>query len=122
MKAFIIEDEPGLQYLYKAILQGAGYEVATARDGEIAIQMFKDGIVPDLIILDIRMPKRSGLEVIEYLQNHPQINDMHVVISTATDKFEKYTKMLPSVDFLLKPILSQQLLAIVERVHGIKGV
>ena len=119
MKAFIIEDELGLQTLYRAILQKVGYDVFTARDGEIALQMFEDGLVPDLIMLDIRMPHTNGLEVIEYLQNHPNIEDMHVVISTATDKFEMYTDMLPSVDFLLKPILAPQVLEIVERVHGL---
>lgn len=119
MKAFIIEDELGLQALYKTILQKAGYETFIARDGEIAMQMFEDGLVPDLIMLDIRMPNRSGLDVIKYLQAHPQINEMHVIISTATDKFEMYTDMLPSVDFLLKPIMAPQITAIVERVHGV---
>lgn len=119
MNAFIIEDELGLQTLYKAILQKAGYETFTARDGDIAIQMFEEGLVPDLIMLDIRMPNRSGLDVLKYLQAHPQINDMHVIISTATDKFEKYTDMLPSVDFLLKPIMASQIVEIVDRIHGV---
>ena len=117
MKAFIIEDELGLQVLYKAILSGAGYEIFTAIDGQIAIDMLEVGLVPDLIILDIRMLNRNGIEVMTYLQSHPQIDNMHLVIATATQKFEQYVDMLPSVDFLLKPIFPAQLLEIVERLH-----
>lgn len=121
MKAFIIEDEAGLQSLYQTILQSVGYEIFTARDGEIAKQMFEDGLVPDLILLDIRMPNQDGIDVIEYLRTHPNIEAMHIIISTVSGKFEKYTDMLPSVDFLMKPILSSQILEIVERVHGLKS-
>lgn len=120
MKAFIIEDEKGLQTLYKAILERAGYQTFVARDGEIAIQMFEEGLIPDLIMLDIRMPNQNGLDVLKYLQSHPNINDMHVVISTATHQFEAYTEMLPSVDFLLKPIMSTDIMEIVERIQGIQ--
>ena len=117
MKAFIIEDELGLQNLYKTILRNTAYDILTANDGDIAISMFEEGLVPDLIILDIRMPNRNGIEVMTYLQSHPQIDNMHLVIATATQKFEQYVDMLPSVDFLLKPIFPAQLLEIVERLH-----
>ena len=122
MRALIVEDEQALQLLYERILTKVNYEVIMARDGNFAIQLLEDGYIPNLIILDIRMPNCNGLEVLEYLQTYPYIDEIHVVIATASSNFEDYVTMLPSCEFLLKPVLTPHLLEIVERIRVIKGV
>ncbi|GAB5494074.1 MAG: hypothetical protein Phog2KO_42890 [Phototrophicaceae bacterium] len=118
MKALVVEDEEGLQLIYKHILSDAGYDVRLAFDGYVAIKAIEEGLAPDLVILDMRMPNCGGLKVLEYLQTYENIDNMHVVIASATRDFETYVSMLPSCEFLLKPVLSPNLLEVVGRVHG----
>lgn len=122
MRALIVEDEQALQLLYERILAKVDYEVIIAQDGNFAIQMLENGYIPNLIILDMRMPNCNGLEVLEYLQTYPHINEIHVVIATASSNFEDYVTMLPSCEFLLKPVLPPHLLKIVSRIRALKSV
>ena len=119
IKALIVEDESALRELYGRILESKGFMVSYASDGNFAIQCLEETYAPDLIILDIRMPNRNGLEVLEYLQDHPEINNIHVVIATASTDFQEYVSMLPSAEFLLKPVTSRHLTEIAGRIHGI---
>ncbi len=122
MHALIVEDEKALQLLYERILARVDYDVTVAQDGNFAIQLLEDGYIPNLIILDIRMPNCNGIEVLEYLQTYPHISEVHVVIATASSNFEDHVTMLPSCEFLLKPVLTPHLLEIVERIRVLKGV
>jgi len=113
--ALVIEDETALRVLYHRVLEQAGLDVGVAEDGQIAIKYLAN-FVPDLILLDIRMPNSNGLDVILYLQEHPNLGHSHIVIISASQEFQRYTKMLPSSEFLQKPVLSNQLNEIAERV------
>ena len=115
VSALIIEDEIALRVLYQKALAHAGFDTTIAEDGKAAMEHLANH-VPDLILLDIRMPKVNGLDVILFLQEHPFLGRTHVVIISASHEFQRYTKMLPSAEFLQKPILSQQLHEIAERV------
>lgn len=115
VSALIIEDETALRVLYQRALEHVGFETEVAEDGTVAIEYLANH-APDLILLDIRMPNINGLDVILYLQEYPNIVHIHVVIISASYEFQRYTKMLPSAEFLQKPVLSQQLHDIAERV------
>ena len=117
MRALIVEDEEALQLLYERILSGLGCDVASVYDGFLAIKAIEDGFSPDLMILDIRMPNCNGLQGLEYLQSYDNVANMHLVIATASRDFESDTSMLPSCEFILKPVLSPNLLEIVGRVR-----
>ncbi|MFZ5424736.1 MAG: response regulator [Patescibacteria group bacterium] len=67
-KIFLIEDEVFIRDLYKKILTDAGYAVKTANDGEEALEVLKTDEVFDLILLDIMLPKLTGLEVLRALR------------------------------------------------------
>lgn len=109
MRALVVEDEPALQDLYGRILQKSGYDTVYASDGDLAIRLLEEHEAPQLIILDMRMPNLNGYAVLQYLQNYPGIEHIHVIIATASSSYEDYVDMLPSVDFMLKPIFPLQL-------------
>lgn len=115
--ALVVEDEPALQILYARILEKAGFLVLTANDGNEAIAILQNK-QPHLLLLDIRMPNANGLAVIDYIRTAPA-NQMHIVVATATKEYERYINVLPSAQFLLKPVLPPQLFEIAEQVHKI---
>lgn len=114
--ALIVEDDVALQSLYDRILSINGYETLCADDGNVAIHYLENNPFPELIILDIRMPNCNGYEVLKYLQAHPHSNNVHVVIATATSEYKSYCDMLPSSEFLLKPVLPAHLQTIVKAI------
>lgn len=74
-KILVVEDEQELNEVYELILKSAGYNVKVAHDGDEALTICET-FVPDLILLDLRMPKVSGLEFLqkyELLKNHPTV-------------------------------------------------
>src|SRR5688500_1571350 len=81
-KILIADDEPDIVEILKYNLQREGYDVFTAADGEEAIEKAKE-TAPDLVVLDIMMPKKTGVEVCEILRAQPQINDTLIMFLTA---------------------------------------
>ena len=74
-KILIVEDEKALSEVYKMLLDQAGYEVAVADNGEIALGMVDD-FNPDLILLDLRMPVLDGIGFLkryQLLEHHPNV-------------------------------------------------
>ena len=114
-KALVVEDELALQNLYSRILQKSGYQITTASDGNDAIERLENDEPPCLIVLDMRMPNCNGYEVLKYLQTCSFVNQIHVIIATASSEFEKYVEMLPSAEFMLKPVLVPHLRKVVDR-------
>ena len=102
-KILIVEDEEILLDLLKNKLESLGYEVYYALDGEKGLKAIRD-IVPDLILLDIIMPKMSGFEVMEAMQKDPSIKDIPVIIiSNSGQPVElNKAKQLGAKDWLIK--------------------
>jgi DNA-binding response OmpR family regulator len=100
-KILIIEDEEVLIQLISAKLKKAGYKVETASDGEEGLDKIKN-FSPDLILLDIVMPKVNGYEVLEQMQKG-QIKIPVIIISNSGQAVEiEKTEKLGAVDFLVK--------------------
>jgi CheY-like chemotaxis protein len=72
-KILLVEDNAQLIEIYQLFLQEHGFEVATAADGDEALVAAKD-FAPDLIFLDVMMPKRDGFEVLKMLRHQPEYN------------------------------------------------
>lgn len=80
-KILLVDDDPLLVRMYQKKLENDGYEVATADDGQVAlakIGLFK----PDLVLLDIMMPKINGYQVLQQLKANPQTVHIPVVLLT----------------------------------------
>ncbi len=102
-KILLIEDEEIIVDLLGKKLEKEGYEVVIARDGEEGLEKMREGN-PDLILLDIVMPKKDGMEVLEEMMNDEKINGIPVVIiSNSGQPVElKRAKELGVRDWLIK--------------------
>ena len=94
-KILIAEDDEFLRELYADILKGEGYRITTAIDGEDALQKLSQGGW-DLVLLDIIMPKLSGLEVAKKAKELPQpaIPNKSIIFLTNLDKGEEIKEAL----------------------------
>ena len=104
-KILIADDEPDILELLQYNLVREGYEVVTAKDGEDALTKAKS-THPDLIILDIMMPKKSGVEVCEILRSQPSFHDTLILMLTALSDEGFHIKGLESGadDYVNKPV------------------
>lgn len=84
-KLLIIEDEPVLLKMYVNKFQSGNFEVLTAGDGEAGIEAAIKN-QPDFIILDLRLPKTDGLQVLQRLKEIPNIQDIPVAILTVVQE------------------------------------
>ena len=106
----VADDEPHLLRLVKFRLEREGYNVITATDGEAALELARTEH-PDLCVLDVMMPKRSGFEVLEALREDEAYRDMKVIMLTARaqDRDVDAGFALGADDYLTKPFSPQEL-------------
>ena len=104
-KILIADDEPDILEIIQYNLQADGYTVYTAKDGDEALMRAKQ-IKPDLIILDIMMPKKNGVEVCELLRAQPAYKDTLIIFLTALSDESSQLKGLDTGadDYINKPI------------------
>lgn len=104
-KILIADDEPDILEIIQYNLQNEGYEVATAKNGNEAIDKAKS-FNPDLIILDIMMPSKNGIEVCNILRTQPAFNDTLIIFLTALSDEGTEVKGLETGadDFITKPV------------------
>jgi two-component system alkaline phosphatase synthesis response regulator PhoP len=115
IKLLIIEDDETLAELYKVVFKQQGFEVESAIEGEIGLQKAQM-IKPDLILLDLMMPRMNGLEVLERLkQNEETKNILVIIITNLTDSIvEAKARKAGVCQYLLKSqYLPQQLVDVV---------
>ncbi len=80
-RALVVDDEADAREFVRAILEPEGWEVETAEDGEAGLEAARR-LKPDLIVLDVEMPKRSGFEVFTDLVASPELAGTKVVMLT----------------------------------------
>ena len=104
-RILIADDEQDILEIMTYNLQLHGYEVACAKDGDEAIQKAKD-FKPELIILDIMMPKKNGIEVCKILRSQTIFNDTIIIFLTALNDELSHVKGLEfgADDYISKPI------------------
>ncbi len=104
-KVLIADDEPDILEIVSYNLQNHGYETITAKDGEEAVlkaKLFK----PDLIMLDVMMPKKNGMEVCKILRSQEAYQDTLIVFLTAMSDDMSHVKGLEygADDYISKPV------------------
>ncbi|MDQ3681589.1 MAG: response regulator transcription factor, partial [Bacteroidota bacterium] len=104
-KVLIADDEPDILEILKYNLIKEGYQVITAHDGDEAIEKAKQTL-PDLIVLDIMMPGKNGVEVCEILRSQPKMKDTLIMFLTALSDEATQIKGLTTGadDYISKPI------------------
>jgi two-component system, OmpR family, alkaline phosphatase synthesis response regulator PhoP len=110
-RVLIADDNPQGVELLEAYLADRDYDIETAADGEETLRKVKDWH-PDLILLDIMMPKISGFEVCKRLRSDPATQDIAVLMITALDQQSDIDRAVEAGtdDFLTKPINKTELL------------
>lgn len=115
-KILFVDDDNFLRKVYKTELSEQGYEVILASDGEDGLEKAKISD-PDLIILDMIMPRKNGFEVLTELQNNPNTKNIPVIILSNLGQDDDVKKGLDlgAVDYLVKDNIT--LSTIVEKVN-----
>ncbi len=116
-RILIAEDEPDIRELVAFTLRFAGHEVVTTSNGEEAYQKAQD-MIPDLIMMDVRMPRMTGYDACRAMKQIPALKDIPVVFLSAKGQEAEIQSGLEAgaEDYLLKPFAPDQL---VERVKTI---
>jgi len=104
-KILIADDEPDILEIISYNLKIEGYDVVTAKDGEDALQKAKTS-KPDLIILDVMMPNKNGMEVCKILRAQPAFHETLIIFLTALNDELSHVRGLEygADDYLSKPI------------------
>lgn len=111
-KILVAEDERDIRDLVAFTLRFAGHEVFTAANGEEAVQMTPK-VSPDLILMDVRMPKMTGYEACKTLKADPEFKDIPIVFLSAKGQESEIQQGLEvgAEEYLLKPFAPDQLTA-----------
>ena len=97
-KIAIIEDDQAISQMYRMKFENEGYEVDTAENGEIGLELIKK-MKPDMILLDVMMPVMNGDEMLAKLRSEPWGKDTKVIILTNIGE-QELPKNLASLDVL----------------------
>ena len=92
-KILFVEDESALQKTFGEVLKQEGYEMTSALDGETGLRLAKQ-IKPDLILLDLILPKLHGFDVLKKLKEIPDTKEIPVIVLTNLERAEDIEKAL----------------------------
>jgi two-component system alkaline phosphatase synthesis response regulator PhoP len=111
-KVLVVDDEPDILELLQYNLVKAGYDVTVAEDGEAAIEQAHK-ILPDLILMDIMMPKMDGVEASRVIREIPELAETYIIFLTA--RVEEYSEVaafnVGADDYIIKPIKPRALVS-----------
>jgi DNA-binding response OmpR family regulator len=111
----IVEDEQAILESLEFILTRCGWSVGVARDGEAALQAVMR-FRPRLVLLDIMLPKRGGLDVLKVLRSNPAFASTSVVILTARGQQYDRQAAMKADDFITKPYANGDVVSAVRRI------
>jgi len=115
-RVLIVDDEPNIVAALEFLLHKNGYAVRVAANGEEALAQL-DAFRPDLVLLDVMMPKVSGYEVCQRMRSQPQWRDIKIVILSAKGREVEVSKgMSLGADlYVTKPFSSTELVATIDK-------
>jgi CheY-like chemotaxis protein len=115
-RILIVEDHPTMREAMRLVLEGEGFDIDEASDGQTALSMVRDD-PPDLVFLDMNIPGPSGAEVLGALREDAATADVRVIVVTADGEEGRERVMsLGADEYFTKPFSPITLLQTVERV------
>jgi len=110
-RVVIADDEPNLVLPLEYMLKREGYEVTVARDGQEALEAI-ERVHPHLVLLDVMMPRRSGLDVCQMLRADEAHRDLRIMLLTAKGRDDDVAKglALGADAYVVKPFSPRELL------------
>jgi CheY-like chemotaxis protein len=117
--ALVVEDEHNLSIVFGRALRGAGFETEVICSGDTALTWLSSE-VPDVVLLDLHLPRVPGMEILRYIRAEPRLTDVRVAVITA------YHNMAAEVEgeadmVLLKPLTYGQLCEAMEQLKDMVG-
>jgi two-component system, OmpR family, alkaline phosphatase synthesis response regulator PhoP len=111
----IVDDEPNILLSLQFLMKKSGYDVRTAKDGEEALAEIARA-APDLVLLDVMMPKIDGFSICERIRANPEWKDMRIIMLTARGRDVEREKglALGADDYITKPFSTKDAIARVE--------
>src|SRR5688500_3462831 len=118
-KVLIVDDEPNIGTSLEYLMTRSGYDVEVARNGDEALALVET-FMPDLVLLDVMMPRRSGYEVCQMLRENAQWRHIKIVMLSAKGREAEVSKglSLGADDYVTKPFSNRELIA---KVGGLLG-
>jgi len=109
-RVVIADDDPDIRRLVEMTVTNAGCDVTVASDGEEALERVRDSM-PDLVILDVLMPRRDGWEVARALKSDPATREVPVMFLTSRGQEHDVLEGFDSgaVDYMVKPFSPREL-------------
>jgi len=121
-RILIVDDEPNIVISLEYLMRREGFEVAVAGDGEAALQAI-EAQPPDLVILDLMLPKLNGFDVCQRLRSDPRWRGLKVLMLTAKGRESEVARglALGADAYVTKPFSTKDLVAQVKRLVGVTG-
>ena len=118
-RVLVVDDEPFILRSLSFVLERAGYEVLQARDGDEALEVLRDRR-PQVCLLDVMMPRRSGFEVCEIVKGDPELRSTYVVMLTAKGQEAARERGVQAGcdEYLTKPVDRARLIATCAQLIG----
>ncbi|RLK51053.1 response regulator receiver protein [Alkalispirillum mobile] len=118
-RILIVDDEANIVLSLEFLMKQAGYEVETATDGDEALEALKEQ-KPDLVLLDVMMPRKNGYEVCEAIRADDDWKDVLVIMLTAKGRDVEREKglSLGADDYITKPFSTQE---VIDKVRELLG-
>jgi DNA-binding response OmpR family regulator len=120
-RILIADDEPNIVVSLEFLMKREGFEVATAVDGEATLAAI-ERTRPDLVLLDIMLPKMNGFEVCQRIRSNPQWSGIKVLMLTAKGRDTEVAKglALGADAYVTKPFSTKDLVAQVRQLLGLE--
>lgn len=118
-KILIADDEPNIVTSLEYLMQKKGYEVRIARNGDEALALVAS-FLPDVVLLDVMMPHKSGYEVCQIMRERAQWRQIKIVMLSAKGREAEVNKglSLGADTYVTKPFSNQELIAKIDALLG----
>lgn len=113
----VVEDQRAQREMIVSLLERDGWQVLSAADGDEALALMQGGQIPDLVVMDVVMPRMNGYQLVRQLRDDPQTKDIPVLMcSSKGETFDKHWGLKQGADaYIVKPFEPQDLLGTVRQ-------
>ena len=105
MKALVVDDSRAMRAILGRALSAVGYEIVEAADGIDALELLDQDGCPDLVVVDLHMPKMDGLEFVRNVRDDSRFDDMRILVASSDGDLSTIDTMLQvgADEYLMKP-------------------